>query len=65
MTEADLTAQYLDEQQTQLSDLLTRLQKVDIDPSLSDFMEREELAQIVVRRLLNSIDRLQGELAHE
>ena len=39
MTEADLITQDLSERQAQLSDLLACLQKMDIDPSLGDFME--------------------------
>jgi hypothetical protein len=38
---------------------------MDIDPSLGDFMEREELAQIVVCCLLDSFDHLQDELARD
>jgi hypothetical protein len=65
MTEVDLITQDLDERQTPLFHLLAHLQKMDIDPSLGDFMEREELAQIVVRRLLDTIDRLHNELARK
>jgi hypothetical protein len=35
---------------------------VDIDRSLGDFLEREELAQLVVHQLLDHIDRLQADL---
>ena len=56
MMEVDLITQDLDERQTQLFHLLARLQKMDIDPSLRDFMEQEELAQIVVCRLLDAIN---------
>ena len=50
------TTQDLNKQCQPLNKLLKRLEGEDIDPSLSDFMEQEELAQVVVHRLLNTID---------
>jgi hypothetical protein len=49
----------------QLTELLDRLSTVDIDQLLGDFLEREELVQLVVCQLLDHIDRLQADLDHE
>jgi hypothetical protein len=38
---------------------------LDINQSLGDFMEREELAQLVVQQLLDHIDCLQADLECE
>ena len=64
-TTEDINRQEIGERQNQLTELLDRLSAIDIDHSLGDFMEREELAQLVVRQLLDHIDRLQADLDRE
>jgi len=61
----EFMTQDLNEQCQPLNKLLKCLEGEDINPSLGDFMEREELAQVVVHRLLDTIDRLQGELGRK
>jgi hypothetical protein len=53
------------EQTDQLTELLDRLSAADIDRSMTDFLEGEELTSLVIRQLLDHIDRLQADLVHE
>jgi hypothetical protein len=53
------------EQTDQLTELLDRLSAADINRSMTDFLEREELASLVVRQLLDHIDHLQADLVRE
>ena len=46
----------------QLRELLQRLDEAGVDPSLADFLETDEIAQVVVEQLLTTIDGLQEEL---
>jgi len=48
--------QDLNKQRQPLNELLKHLEGEDIDPSLGNFMEQEELAQVVVCRLLDTIN---------
>jgi hypothetical protein len=61
----DINRQETREQQDQLTKLLDRLSAINVDRSLGDFMERKELAQLVVHQLLDHIDRLQADLECE
>jgi hypothetical protein len=61
----EILEQEKEERGQQLNELLRRLDRVDVDPALADFMEEDEVAQIVVRQLLNTIDNLQEELEKE
>ena len=42
----------------QLRELLQRLDEADVDPSLADFLETDEIVQVVVGQLLDMIDNL-------
>ena len=64
-TSEDLHHQEIREHQDQLAELLVRLSALDIDHSLGDFMEQEELTQLVICQLLDHIDCLQVDLEHE
>ena len=46
----------------QLRELLQRLDEAGVDPSLADFLETDEIAQVVVEQLLTTIDGLREEL---
>jgi hypothetical protein len=61
----DINRQEIGEQQDQLTELLDRLSAIDVDRSLGDFMEQEELAQLVIRQLLDHINHLQADLERE
>jgi hypothetical protein len=64
MTEAT-NCQEAGEQTDQLTELLDRLSAADINRSMTKFLEREELASLVVRQLLDHIECLQADLVHE
>jgi hypothetical protein len=53
------------EQTDQLTELLDRLSVADINQSIMDFLEREELTSLVVHQLLDHIDCLQADLVCE
>jgi hypothetical protein len=55
----------LEQEGEHLDELLRRLDRVDVDPTLADFMEDDRIAQIVVRQLLDTIDGLQADLDKE
>jgi hypothetical protein len=55
----------LEQEGEHLDELLRRLDHVDVDPTLADFMEDDRIAQIVVRQLLDTIDGLQADLDKE
>jgi hypothetical protein len=61
-TEEELAEQELEENIGQLGELLRRLDGADVNPSLADFLEGDGVAQVVVGRLLDTIDNLQDEL---
>ena len=61
-TSEDLHHQEIREHQDQLAELLERLSTLDVDHSLGNFMEQEELTQLVVHQLLDHIDCLQADL---
>ena len=46
----------------QLDELLHRLNRADVDPSLANFLEGDGITQVVVGQLLDTIDNLQDEL---
>jgi hypothetical protein len=54
-----------DEQEGELKELLKCLDQADVDPALADFMEEDEVTQIMVHQLLDTIDDLKGELEKE
>jgi hypothetical protein len=54
-----------DEREGELNELLKHLDQADVNPALADFMEEDEVAQIVVCRLLGMIDDLKEELEKE
>jgi hypothetical protein len=54
-----------DEWEGELNELLKRLDQANINPALANFMEEDEVAQIVVRRLLDTINNLKEELEKE
>jgi hypothetical protein len=58
-TEADLVEQEQEDHAEQLRELLQRLNVADVDPALTDFLETDEIVQVVIRRLLDTIDDLQ------
>jgi hypothetical protein len=60
--EGELAEQELEENIGQLGELLHRLNGADIDPSLANFLEGDGVAQVVIGRLLNTIDNLRNEL---
>src|SRR6202789_1140776 len=64
-TEGDLIEQEREDREEQLNELLHRLDQADVDPTLADFMERDEIAQVVVRQLLDTIDGLRSEVDRE
>jgi FtsZ-binding cell division protein ZapB len=53
-----------EEWEEQLNKLLWRLDQADVDPTLAD-LEENEVAQIVVRQLLDTINNLRKELEQE
>jgi hypothetical protein len=55
----------LEQEGEHLDELLRWLDRIDIDPTLADFMEDDRIAQIVVRQLLDTIDGLQADLDKE
>jgi hypothetical protein len=57
-TEADLVEQEQEDCAEQLRELLQRLDAADVDPTLADFLETDEIAQVVIGRLLDTIDDL-------
>jgi hypothetical protein len=57
-TEADLVEQEQEDRAEQLRELLQRLDAADVDPTLADFLKTDEIAQVVVGRLLDTIDDL-------
>jgi hypothetical protein len=61
-TEEELAKQELEENISQLGELLHWLDGADVNPSLANFLEGDGVAQVVVGRLLNTIDNLQDEL---
>jgi hypothetical protein len=61
----DTLEQEQEEWEGQLDELLRRLDRADIDPALADFMEEDEVAQIVVRQLLDTINDLRKDLEQE
>ena len=56
------TTRKIREHQDQLAELLERLSALDINCYLGNFMEQEELTQLVVHQLLDHIDCLQADL---
>jgi hypothetical protein len=46
----------------QMRELLQRLDDADVDPNLTDFLETDNIAQVVVGRLLDTIDSLREDL---
>jgi hypothetical protein len=61
-TEEELAEQELEENISKLGELLRRLDRADIDPSLADFLEGDGVVQVVIGRLLDTINNLQDEL---
>jgi hypothetical protein len=55
----------LEQEGEHLDELLRQLDRIDVDPTLADFMEDDRIAQIVVRQLLDTIDGLQADLDKE
>jgi hypothetical protein len=55
----------LEQEGEHLDELLRWLNRVDVDPTLADFMEDDRIAQIVIRQLLDTIDGLQADLDKE
>jgi hypothetical protein len=55
----------LEQEGEHLDELLRRLDRVDIDPTLADFMEDDRIAQIVICQLLDTINSLQADLDKE
>jgi hypothetical protein len=55
----------LEQEGEHLDELLRRLDRVDVNPTLADFMEDDRIAQIVVHQLLDTIDGLQADLDKE
>jgi hypothetical protein len=55
----------LEQEGEHLDELLRRLDRVDVDPTLADFMEDDRIAQIVVRQLLDTINGLRTDLDKE
>jgi hypothetical protein len=47
-----------DKREGELNELLKCLDQADINPALTDFMEEDEVAQIMVHRLLDTINNL-------
>jgi hypothetical protein len=64
MTEAT-NHQEAGEQTDQLTELLDQLSAADINRSMTDFLEQEELTSLVVHQLLDHIDCLQADLVRE
>jgi hypothetical protein len=60
--EEELAEQELEENIGQLGKLLRRLDGADVDPSLTDFLEGDGVAHVVIGRLLNTIDNLRDKL---
>jgi hypothetical protein len=60
--EEKLAEQELEENIGQLGELLCWLDGADVNPSLTDFLEEDGVAQVVVGRLLDTIDNLRDEL---
>jgi hypothetical protein len=54
-----------DEREGELNKLLKRLDQANVDPALADFMEEDEVVQIIVCRLLDMIDNLREDLEKE
>jgi hypothetical protein len=57
-TNKDLVEQEQEEQSEQLRELLHRLNRAEVDPSLANFLEMDEIMQVVVGRLLDTINSL-------
>jgi hypothetical protein len=55
----------LEQEGEHLDELLRQLDRIDINPTLADFMEDDRIAQIIVRQLLDMIDGLQADLDKE
>jgi hypothetical protein len=55
----------LEQEGEHLDELLRWLDRVDVNPTLADFMEDDRIAQIVVHQLLDTIDGLQADLDKE
>jgi hypothetical protein len=57
-TEADLVEQEQEDCAEQLRELLQRLDVANVDPTLTDFCVTDEIAQVVVGQLLDTINDL-------
>jgi hypothetical protein len=57
-TEADLVKQEWGDHAEQLRELLQRLDAADVDPTLADFLKTDEIVQVVIGQLLDTIDDL-------
>jgi hypothetical protein len=55
----------LEEEGEHPDELLRWFDRVDIDPTLADFMEDDRIAQIVICQLLDMINGLQADLDKE
>jgi hypothetical protein len=55
----------LEQEGEHLDELLRWLDRIDVDPTLADFMEDDRIAQIIVHQLLDTIDSLQADLDKE
>jgi hypothetical protein len=54
-----------DEREGELNKLLKPLDQANVDPALADFMEEDEVVQIIICRLLDTIDNLREDLEKE
>jgi hypothetical protein len=61
-TEADLVEQEQEDHAEQLRELLQRLDVADVDPTLANFLKMDEIAQVVIGRLLDTINDLREDL---